>query len=258
VVTYKFDRAASLNGTEKVERTGVVYFDECNGKQPWWIMADTLSKPVWLPNEPLEHQVAFFARGPAQIVEVHDYTTSRDKTVQRVERVKRPVGTSTLQRVAHTEPAHVVPPPKTNVMPAIPVEAHHRRRGWWIFGSKPEAKKEPAVSHLEPVPASRPSDATPTAKVQAPKVSAVKLPASNAPAVAAKPKAKAAPAAEVKEAETKSPAREPLIGKEGATSQPLSKSQGSPTAEPVQKKESAPAEKPNAQPQIAVSAQRPR
>ena len=89
VVTYKFDRASLLNGTEKVERTGVVYFDESNRKQPWWIMADTLSKPVWLPNEPLEHQIAFFARGPAQVVELHDYTTSRDKTVQPVERMKR-------------------------------------------------------------------------------------------------------------------------------------------------------------------------
>jgi hypothetical protein len=155
VVTFEYDYSSKYGGPPTTQRTAVVYFDPLNGKQPWWVMDSELDKPVWLPNEPLPRQVSFFARRPARIIEVHDFTISRDKAVKVMERDTRPTATTTLQRVEHEEGAGAVAPAR-RATPSRPVETAPKHRGW-KFWERPAPRGEAAVTTLQPVEGARAS-----------------------------------------------------------------------------------------------------
>jgi hypothetical protein len=74
VVTFKFRYRSRLHLQREGEETAVIYRDCCTPSQPWWIMADRLSTPVWLPTAPVESQVAFYVSRPATIVKIDEFT----------------------------------------------------------------------------------------------------------------------------------------------------------------------------------------
>jgi hypothetical protein len=76
VVTYQYRYKTRLREEAVGVATAVVYKDETNPKNPWWIMDERLAKPVWLPNDALEKQVSFYLRRDAEIVEQHDFPTA--------------------------------------------------------------------------------------------------------------------------------------------------------------------------------------
>jgi hypothetical protein len=152
VVTFEVDYFSKLRGSKTTQRTAVFYHDEQKLKQPWWVMDSTLDKPVWLPNRPLTEQVSFYARRDARVVEVHDYTVSREKSVQQLELARRPVGTSKLQRVkvSGTKPATTVVHTEPAPEPA-PVPAPRKRGIKWKFWEKTERKAD-TTSYVETAP----------------------------------------------------------------------------------------------------------
>ncbi len=221
VVTFEVDYFSKLRGSETTQRTAVFYHDEQNQKHPWWVMDSTLDKPVWLPNRPLTEQVSFFARRDARVVEVHDYTVSREKSVQQLELARRPVGTSKLQRVKGSGAK-----PATTVVLAEPARERApapapRKRGIkWKFWEKTERKAD-TTSYVE----------------TAPKTGTTTLKRSSTP----KPNAKAADAGAVKELDTPKapPAVEPNGVKESSSTEPSLPEKEAPKA--VEKSKKAPA-----------------
>ena len=68
VVTFKFRYRSRLLLHREGEETAVIYRDPATPAQPWWLMSERLSTPVWLPTQPLASQVAFHVRRPATLV----------------------------------------------------------------------------------------------------------------------------------------------------------------------------------------------
>ena len=72
VVTYQYRYRTRLREEAIGTRTAVIYRDNTNRKNPWWLMDEQLRKPVWLPGQDLNKQVAFYLRDDAEIVETRD------------------------------------------------------------------------------------------------------------------------------------------------------------------------------------------
>ena len=73
VVTFKFRYRSRLLLNREGEETAVIYRDPATPAQPWWLMSERLSTPVWLPTQPLASQVAFHIRRPATVVKVETF-----------------------------------------------------------------------------------------------------------------------------------------------------------------------------------------
>ena len=73
VVTFKFRYRSRLLLHREGEETAVIYRDPATPAQPWWLMSERLSTPVWLPTQPLASQVAFHLRRPATVVKVEAF-----------------------------------------------------------------------------------------------------------------------------------------------------------------------------------------
>jgi hypothetical protein len=63
VVTYEYHYTTHFFHEDVVEtHTAVVYRDDNDPSNPWWLMEDRLGKPVWVSGENLEDQLAFYIR----------------------------------------------------------------------------------------------------------------------------------------------------------------------------------------------------
>jgi hypothetical protein len=69
IVTYQFRHRTFLREEMLSTRTAVLYRDGSSVRHPWWLMDDTLRKPVWLPGEDENRQVTFYLRHPASVIE---------------------------------------------------------------------------------------------------------------------------------------------------------------------------------------------
>lgn len=69
LVTYQFRYTTRLRETAVGTRSAVIYKDASTPSHPWWLMDERLAKPIWLPNEALEKQLAFYLRNPTELVE---------------------------------------------------------------------------------------------------------------------------------------------------------------------------------------------
>src|SRR5438552_439092 len=49
VVTYQFHYRTALREEAVATRTAVLYRDDHNPSNPWWLTDERLNKPVWLP-----------------------------------------------------------------------------------------------------------------------------------------------------------------------------------------------------------------
>ncbi len=81
VVTYRYPFSSKLHGHGTAERTSVIYRDDRSALNPWWLMDEQLSRPLWLPNTTVERQVRFFLRRPATVVSLREYMSGGGKTV---------------------------------------------------------------------------------------------------------------------------------------------------------------------------------
>jgi hypothetical protein len=83
IVTFKFRYYSRLTLNTVGEETAVIYRDDSNAARPWWLMADYLWAPVWLPNQEISSQVAFSVRRPATVVKVEDLSAAPPKTLPK-------------------------------------------------------------------------------------------------------------------------------------------------------------------------------
>lgn len=79
VVTFKFHYGTRLLLRREGEETAVVYRDPATPANSWWLMAERLSTPVWLPDAPIERQAAFYVSRPVSIVKFEDLPASAGK-----------------------------------------------------------------------------------------------------------------------------------------------------------------------------------
>lgn len=104
VVTIKFRYRSRLQLNCEGEETAVIYHDCCTPGQPWWIMAERLPGPIWLPTQPVESQVAFYVRRPASIVKIDEFGEFGARPTKKSDR-SRGDGKSVVKPVSHTAKA---------------------------------------------------------------------------------------------------------------------------------------------------------
>jgi hypothetical protein len=150
LVTYQYHYTTRLREEAVGTRTAVLYKDETNPKNPWWLMDERLGKPVWLPNDEVDKQVAFYLRRKADVVEQkafsgggeeqtptemvaasHPVVPPNEPAVTRIAKVKpAPAPVVAVARVkpqqpapvpmgetAFIRPAHFAPVPQTGPVP---------------------------------------------------------------------------------------------------------------------------------------------
>ncbi|MEO6785779.1 MAG: hypothetical protein ABI318_06565 [Chthoniobacteraceae bacterium] len=83
VVTFKFRYRSRLLLNPEGEETAVIYRDNATPAHPWWLMAERLTTPVWLPSEPVASQAAFYVSRPVTIVKVEDFLVNDAKHARK-------------------------------------------------------------------------------------------------------------------------------------------------------------------------------
>jgi hypothetical protein len=90
VVTFKFRYVSRLTLNHEGEDTVVIYRDGANAAQPWWIMAERLWSPMWLPASAIDSQVSFFVRRPASVVKVEEFPAASETKSRKPEPREKP------------------------------------------------------------------------------------------------------------------------------------------------------------------------
>ena len=73
VVTYRFHYINRLNEEAIGSRSSVIYRDDTDAANPWWIADGHTGRPVWLPNGSEDTQVSYFLRRRAEIVALRPF-----------------------------------------------------------------------------------------------------------------------------------------------------------------------------------------
>ena len=73
VVTYQYRYKTRMREEAVGTNTAVIYKDDSNPENPWWLMDARLGKPVWLPGQDVNKQVAFYLRRNAEVVEQKEF-----------------------------------------------------------------------------------------------------------------------------------------------------------------------------------------
>ena len=146
------------------------------------VALERLGKPVWLPNDQLDKQVAFYLRRDAEIVEQHDFTSgdagneirtapsatpTQGVAIARASRVKQsPNAPVTViarakAQLVRTQPAKsrpvAAPEPITAVVNIEPMPAPPQERAPWIRPAR-FATSNPSAVATESEPLAAPSD----------------------------------------------------------------------------------------------------
>ena len=82
VVTFRFKYPSILKIDRVGEDVAVIYKDAGTPDHPWWLMAEYLWNPVWLPSGAVRRQVDFYVRRPASIVSVAEFRIGIPKIVK--------------------------------------------------------------------------------------------------------------------------------------------------------------------------------
>ena len=108
VVTYQYRYQTSMRDEAVGTHQAVLYKDNSDPKNPWWLMDERLGKPVWLPGEDVSKQVAFYLRRNAQVVEQTAFSGGEPPAVDVMIAKHTPVvpaGEPAVTRIAKAKPA---------------------------------------------------------------------------------------------------------------------------------------------------------
>ncbi len=94
IVTVKFRYHSRILLDREGEETAVIYRDPATPANPWWLMSERLTNPMWLPTKPIASQVAFYLSRPVSIVKVEDFPA---KEIKHAKKHKR--STKAAQRI---------------------------------------------------------------------------------------------------------------------------------------------------------------
>lgn len=74
VVTYQYRYKTRLREEALGTHTAVIYKDNSDPENPWWIVNERTGKPVWLPGQDLNKQVAFYLQRKAEVLEKQEFS----------------------------------------------------------------------------------------------------------------------------------------------------------------------------------------
>ena len=155
VVTYQYHYETRLRDQAVGTHSAVLYKDNSNPQNPWWLMDERLGKPVWLPGEDVNKQVAFYLRRQAQVVEQKQFTGGEPQAPEMIVAKHTPVvpaGEPAVTRIAKVKKA---PVRETAVAQAAP-RAPQPEAAPPVHVSP--ATHEVTIPFTNPVPADSPYD----------------------------------------------------------------------------------------------------
>ena len=120
VVTYQYRYQTRMRDEAVGTHTAVLYKDNSDPRNPWWLKDERLGKPIWLPGEDVSKQVAFYIRRNAEVVEQKEFIGDALKAEQIMIAKNTPVvpaGEPAVTRIAKAKPA---PARETAVAQAAP------------------------------------------------------------------------------------------------------------------------------------------
>ena len=160
VVTYQYRYQTRMRDEAVGTHSAVLYKDNSDPHNPWWLMDERLGKPVWLPGEDVNKQVAFYLRRNAQVLEEKQFTGGEPQPAETMVAKNTPVvplGEPAVTRIAKAKktPAH-----ETAIAQAAPV-APQTESAPFIRPARfapasggvpiPFTKPEPAESHYDDI-----------------------------------------------------------------------------------------------------------
>lgn len=102
IVTYQFHFWNAYREDSVQTATAVIYRDDWNAKNPWWVMDEYRTVPVWLPSWPLAAQLEFFLHRDAEVLSEKSYGAA----------ASRPLASAKPRRSIHQQIAAVPKPRK--------------------------------------------------------------------------------------------------------------------------------------------------
>lgn len=69
VVTYQYRYKTRLREEAVGTHSAVIYKDNSDPENPWWLVNERTGKPVWLPGQDLNKQISFYLRRQAEVTE---------------------------------------------------------------------------------------------------------------------------------------------------------------------------------------------
>ena len=123
VVTYQYRYETRLRDEAVGTGVAVIYKDNSDPANPWWLMNERMRKPVWLPGEDMNNQVSFYLRRTAQVSEHRDYVGGEPTVPRSMIAKARPVvrpGEPSVTRIAKAQPAPAASPAAPAVAQTAP------------------------------------------------------------------------------------------------------------------------------------------
>ena len=110
VVTYQYRYKTRMRDEAVGTHSAVLYRDDSDPRNPWWLMDERVGKPVWLPGEDVGKQVAFYLRRTAQVVEQQEFSGGEPEAAGTMIAKNTPAvrpGESAVTRIARAKKAPV-------------------------------------------------------------------------------------------------------------------------------------------------------
>ena len=110
VITYQYRYQTRLRDEAVGTHTAVLYKDDSNPRNPWWLMDERRGKPVWLPGEDVNRQVSFYLRRTAQVVEQKQFPIAEPRAGETMLAKNTPVvpaGEPAVTRIVRAKKAPV-------------------------------------------------------------------------------------------------------------------------------------------------------
>ena len=120
VVTYQYRYQTRMRDEAVGTQTAVLYKDNSDPRNPWWLVDSRTGKPVWLPGEDVNKQVAFYMGRKAEVLEQQSFNGGEPGVASTMVAKHTPVvpaGEPAVTRIAKIKTA---PATETAVAQAAP------------------------------------------------------------------------------------------------------------------------------------------
>ena len=110
VVTYQYRYQTRMRDEAVGTHSAVLYKDNSDPRNPWWLVDERTGKPVWLPGEDVNTQVGFYLRRTAQVVEQKQFPVGEPQAAETMIAKNTPVvrpGEPAVTRIAKVQKAPV-------------------------------------------------------------------------------------------------------------------------------------------------------
>ena len=120
VVTYQYRYKTRMREEAVGTHSAIVYKDNSDPQNPWWLVNERTSKPVWLPGQDLNKQISFYLRRKAEVTEEKVFSDGEPQATETMvakHTPRAPVIPADSAEV--TRMAKVTKPPVRRTAPAL-------------------------------------------------------------------------------------------------------------------------------------------